>query len=215
MQKDTELDTRGQARHEDHFLLEGGPVRVLCERRLKDLVFTLSELIGFPFELHVEKPKEKEVTDLEKMKTTIEEEGKEGDDPKIEEFDVEKENQETKKKMKEVKEVFHKVEHLNMYKLLNVIDVPVVQVVIWTRSLTCPLCATTGVSRAVKVPQIQFHRRNWWTFQFATETGMHSANCAAGSLVRRVAVEAAMLGWAFFALLQVVPELSASFRSPR
>ena len=29
--------TGGQARHEDHFLLEGGPVRVLCERRLKDL----------------------------------------------------------------------------------------------------------------------------------------------------------------------------------
>ena len=69
---------------------------------------------------------------------------------------MEKENEETKKKMKKGKEVFHEWEHLNMHKLLEVIDVLVVQVVIWTRSLTCPLCATTGVSRAVKVPQIQF-----------------------------------------------------------
>ena len=34
------------------------------------------------------------------MKPTIEEEGKEGDEPKIEEFDEEKENEETKKNMK-------------------------------------------------------------------------------------------------------------------
>ena len=66
VQKDTELDNGGgQAWHEDHFLLEGGPVRVLCERRLKDLVFTLSEFMGFLFELHVEKSKAKEVTDLD------------------------------------------------------------------------------------------------------------------------------------------------------
>ena len=60
--------------------------------------------------------------------------------------------------MKQVKEVFHEWEHLNMNKLLfnKVVDVPVVQVVIWTRSLTCPLCATTEVSVTVKVPQIQF-----------------------------------------------------------
>ena len=41
------------------------------------------------------------------MKTTIEEEGKEGDEPKIEELDEEKENEETKKKMKKGKEVSH------------------------------------------------------------------------------------------------------------
>ena len=51
----------GQSRHEDHFLFEGGPVRVLCERRLKDLVFTLRiSPLGWLF---VEKSKEKEVTD--------------------------------------------------------------------------------------------------------------------------------------------------------
>ena len=50
-----------------------------------DLVKKLSEFIGFPFEFHVEKSKEKEVTDSRKMKTTIDVTGKEGDEPKIEE----------------------------------------------------------------------------------------------------------------------------------
>ena len=57
------------------------------------------------------------MTDSGKMKTTIEEEGKEGDEPQIEEFDEEKENEETKKKMKNGKEVFHEWDHLNMHKL--------------------------------------------------------------------------------------------------
>ena len=35
----------------------------LAERRLTDLVKKLSEFIGFPIEFHVEKSKEKEVTD--------------------------------------------------------------------------------------------------------------------------------------------------------
>ena len=120
------------------------------------------------------------------MKTTIEEEGKEGDEPIIEEFDEEKENEETKKKMKKEKEVFHEWEHLNMNKLLKVVDVPVVQVVIYRGLSSCE-----NASDSV-------HRRILWTFQFATETGTHSANCAAGSLVRRMAVEAAMR--AFLAL---------------
>ena len=90
------------------------------------------------------------------MNKKNEEEGKEGDEPKIEEFDEEKENEETKKNMKKGKKVFHEWEPLHKNKLLKVVDVPVVQVVIWTRSLTCPLCATTGVSATVKVPQIQF-----------------------------------------------------------
>ena len=89
------------------------------ERRLKNLVKILLEFIGFPLELHVEKSKEKEVTDSGKMKTTIEEKGKEGDEPKIEEFDEEKENEETKKNMKKGKEVFHEWEHLIMIKLLR------------------------------------------------------------------------------------------------
>ena len=79
---------------------------------MTDLGYTLSEFIGFPTELHVEKSKEKEVTDSGNMKTTIEEEGTEGDEPKIEEFDEEKENFETKKNMKKGKEVLHEWEHL-------------------------------------------------------------------------------------------------------
>ena len=51
-----------QARHEDHFLLMEDQSVFLEERCLKDLVLTLSEFIGFPIELHVEKSKEKEVT---------------------------------------------------------------------------------------------------------------------------------------------------------
>ena len=47
------------------------------------------------------------------------------------------------------------------------------------------------------------HRQSSWTFQCAQRQGAFSG----GSV--------AMLGWAFFALLRVVPELSASFRSPR
>ena len=48
------------------------------ERRLKDLVKTLSELIGFPFELSMEKSKETEVTVSEEDEEETEEEGKEG-----------------------------------------------------------------------------------------------------------------------------------------
>ena len=62
-----------------------------------------------------------------------------------------------------------------MNKLLKVVDVPVVQVVIWTRSLTCPLCATTGGLSSCESASDSIHRRNLWTVQFATETGMHSA----------------------------------------
>ena len=69
------------------------------------------------------------------MKTTIEEEGTKGDEPKFEEFDEEEENLETKKKMKKGKEVSHEWEQLHKNKLLNVVDVLIVQVVIWTRYL--------------------------------------------------------------------------------
>ena len=45
-----------------------------------------------------------------------------------------------------------------------------------------PLCATTEVSRAVKVPQIQFIAG--FCGHSATETGTHSSSCAASSRVR-------------------------------
>ena len=123
------------------------------------------------------------------MKTTIEEEGKEGDEPKIEEFDEEKENEETKKNMKKGKEVFHEWEHLIMNKLL--------------RGCRCRQWRFLRFSS----------RRSLRTFCLATETGRHSANCVVG--VRDAAVYGGVYGevvWmrgagcvaAVFALLQVV-----------
>merc|ERR1712130_785484 len=61
----------------------------LEERRLKDLVKKHSEFIGFPIELYVEKSKEKEVTDSEEEEEEKKEEGKDGDEPKIEEVKAE------------------------------------------------------------------------------------------------------------------------------
>merc|ERR1712014_281065 len=86
----------------------------LEERRLKDLVKKHSEFIGFPIELYVEKSKEKEVTDSEEKK----EEGKDTDEPQIEEVDEAKEAEEKKKKTKKVKEVSHEWEQLNKNKPL-------------------------------------------------------------------------------------------------
>ena len=64
VQNDTEVVHRGsQARHEEHLLLEEVQSEFLEERRWKDLEKKLLEFIGFPIELHVEKSKEKEVTD--------------------------------------------------------------------------------------------------------------------------------------------------------
>ena len=65
----------------------------------------------------------------------------------------------------------------------------------------CPCCAgrrlgLVGASDSV-------HRQSLWTFQFSTRRWAFSEGLAA------------MLGWAFCALFRVVPELSASFRSPR
>ena len=57
----------GQARHEDHLLLGGGPVRVLFGTTLEESgVVSLSEFIGFPIGLYVDVFQEKGVTDSEK-----------------------------------------------------------------------------------------------------------------------------------------------------
>ena len=68
-----------------------------------------------------------------------------------------------------------------------------------------------SVMSTVKVPQIQFIAGVRGHSYCATETG---------TMFSAVAVMAAMKGFLglfipFFALLQVAPELSASFRSPR
>merc|ERR1711861_123809 len=89
------------------------------ERRLKDLVKKHSEFIGFPIELHVEKSKEKEVTDSEdEEEEKKDEENKEGDEPKIEDVDEKEKKEAKKKKTKKVKEVSHEWEQLNKNKPL-------------------------------------------------------------------------------------------------
>ena len=65
------------------------------------------------------------------------------------------------------------------------------------------VCAGRRLGLLVEVPQIQFIASSSWTFQCAQRQGAFSEGLVA------------MWGWVFFALLRVVPELSASFRSPR
>ena len=89
----------------------------LEERRRKDIKTKHSEFNGFCIELHVEKSKEKEVTDSKGCEEDKEdEEGTQGNEQKIEEVDVEKEIEE--KKTKKVKEVSHKWGQLNKDKPL-------------------------------------------------------------------------------------------------
>merc|ERR1712137_1530187 len=82
----------------------------LEEKRVKDLVKTHSEFIGFPIKLYTEKTTENEVTDDE------DEDDDEDDDdkPKVEEVDEDEAKKE--KKTKKIKEVSHEWEHLNSMK---------------------------------------------------------------------------------------------------
>merc|ERR1719410_3383493 len=73
------------------------------EKRIKDLVKTHSEFIGFPIRLYTEKTTEKEVTEEE-----------DEDKPLVEEVDEEEAKKE--KKTKKIKEVSHEWEHLNSMK---------------------------------------------------------------------------------------------------
>ena len=95
-----------------------------------------------------------------------------------------------------------------------VVDVPVVQVHLgvqsWTRSLTCPLLSTTWFY-TVEVPQIQF---------IACLCGHSSCATQTGTTFPAFLVMAAVMGLfdAFCVIFRappVVPELSASFWSPR
>merc|ERR1711991_1274283 len=87
VQKDTEM-VHGEVKRGTKIIcyLKEDQSEFLEERRLKDLVKKHSEFIGFPIELYVEKSKEKEVTDSEdEEEEKKDEDGKEGDEPKIEE----------------------------------------------------------------------------------------------------------------------------------
>ena len=69
--------------------------------------------------MYVEKSKAVEVADSEEDEAEKkDEEGKEGQEPKIEDVDGEKEEEGKKRKMKKVKEVSHESEQLNKNKLL-------------------------------------------------------------------------------------------------
>ena len=83
----------------------------LDERRLKNLVKTHSEFVGFPIKLYVEKTIEKEVTD-DDVSEDDKEEDDDDDAPKVE--DVEDEDEKKEKKTKKIKEVTNEWEHLNL-----------------------------------------------------------------------------------------------------
>jgi len=84
----------------------------LEEKRVKDLVKTHSEFIGFPVKLYTEKTTEKDVTDDD---DDDDEADIDDDKPKIEEVDDEEEAKK-EKKTKKIKEVSHEWEHLNNMK---------------------------------------------------------------------------------------------------
>merc|ERR1712100_261180 len=117
VQKDTEM-VHGEVKRGTKVIcyLKEDQSEFLEERRLKDLVKKHSEFIGFPIELYVEKSKEKEVTDSEEEEEEKKDEGKDTDEPQIEEVDGAKEAEE--KKTKKVKEVSHEWEQLNKNKPL-------------------------------------------------------------------------------------------------